>query len=218
MRILLVEDDAALGDAVSDQLLFSGHQVEWARSCAAAQDALMQDWHDAVLLDLRLPDGHGLDVLRAMRRRGDQRATIILTARDQISDRIAGLDAGADDYLVKPFDMQELLARLNAVARRCLGLGPTLLLGGAVSLDPQARRAKADGREVVLTAREWALMELLLVRPGTMVPRARIELALTTAGSDFESNAVEVYVSRIRKKLGAGVIATQRGLGYRCEP
>jgi two-component system OmpR family response regulator len=168
-----------------------------------------------VLLDLGLPDGSGLDLLRALRRQGDRRPVIVLTARDQIRDRIDGLNAGADDYLVKPFDLDELNARIAAVARRASdSLKPQLAIG-AIEIDREGRRIRKDGRSIDLTGREWAILDELLRRPGAAVNRARLEESLYAFGAEIESNAVEVYVSRLRKKLGADVIQTQRGIGYR---
>jgi two-component system OmpR family response regulator len=170
-----------------------------------------------VLLDLHLPDGFGLNLLKDLRRRGDDRPVIILTARDQISDRIAGLNAGADDYLTKPFDLDELSARVAAVARRYGGSPNPLLRAGTVEFDLAARRAWRDGKDVTLTRREWAIVGLLAQRPGANVSKARIEEALYAFGSEIESNTVEVHISRLRKKLGRDAIHTERGVGYRLE-
>jgi two-component system OmpR family response regulator len=202
---------------VQEHLTMAGYQVAWARSVADATERLAGGNPDLLLLDLRLPDGSGLDLLRAMRGRGDRRPVIILTARDQITDRIAGLNAGADDYLVKPFDLAELVARTQAVARRSFGEQTLVCDDGAVSLDFPGRLALRDGQPVALTAREWALLELLARRPGSVVPREHIE---ETVGPTAESggNALEVYISRIRRKLGHEVIETLRGIGYRLRP
>jgi DNA-binding response OmpR family regulator len=217
MRILLVEDDPGLGRAVGQHLRQAGHAVEVAATCADADLALRQgcDEHELVLLDLGLPDGRGIDLLRQMRARQDWRPVVITTARDQISDRIAGLQAGADDYLVKPFDLGELQARISAVYRRAAGPADGSYHHGEVTLRLADRRAEVAGREVALTAREWAILDHLLRRPGSVVSRAQIEDALGSFGADIESNAVEVYVSRLRKKLGAEAIQTLRGIGYR---
>jgi len=215
MRILLIEDDPNLGRAVQEHLSLAGHAVDLAPTVAEGEDALAVTDYALVLLDLRLPDGDGLDLLRRLRARSDWRPVIVLTARDQITDRIAGLGAGADDYLVKPFDLGELQARVRAVARRAGGMTEAELRFGAVTLCPEDHRALRDGAEVVLTAREWAILERLLRRPGAVVSRAQLEDALYALGAETESNAVEVYVSRIRKKLGAPLIATLRGVGYR---
>ena len=171
--------------------------------------------YDALLLDLHLPDGRGLDFLRALRARRDAIPVVILTARDQISDRIEGLSAGADDYLVKPFDLDELIARLNAVARRYFGTTATAQQFGPVEIELEARQARLDGVEVELTAREWAVLEVLVRRPNATVSREQIEDALYAFEQEIESNAIEVYISRIRRKLGRDFVRTARGLGYR---
>jgi two-component system, OmpR family, response regulator len=215
MRILLVEDEAALGRAVREHLVLAGHAVDLVGSCADAMAALRLHDHALVLLDLGLPDGSGLDVLRELRDRRDWRPTIILTARDQISDRIEGLKAGADDYVVKPFDLGELLARVQTVARRTGTRPGGAFQAGDVRLHLEDRHAKVGSREVTLTAREWAILERLLHRAGAVVSRERLEEAIYAFGEEVESNAVEVHVSRIRKKLGAGLIDTLRGVGYR---
>jgi two-component system OmpR family response regulator len=168
-----------------------------------------------VLLDLHLPDGRGLDLLKTMRRGGDRRPVIILTARDQVSDRIEGLNAGADDYLVKPFDLTELSARVLAVSRRYAGNPNPLIAFGDVEIDKAARRAWRGGRSVDLTRREWAIMDLLTQRATAVVSKEQIEEALYAFGSEIESNSVEVHVSRLRKKLGREAIETLRGVGYR---
>ncbi|KJV11011.1 transcriptional regulator [Elstera litoralis] len=215
MRILLVEDDGLIGGAVRDQMLADGHAVDWAQRIAEADDFLAVAAYDCLLLDLALPDGRGLDFLTALRRRGARVPVIILTARDQISDRIAGLNGGADDYLVKPFDLTELSARVAAVARRYAGTPNPVTTLGSVSLDPAARTASLEGQPISLTAREWALLDALLRRRDTIVSKTQLEETLYAFGDEVESNAVEAHVSRLRKKLGHGVIETLRGLGYR---
>ncbi|MEZ5667886.1 MAG: response regulator transcription factor [Alphaproteobacteria bacterium] len=215
MRLLLIEDEPHLGAAVREHLAAAGHAVDWMPRLDEAEAALRAVAYDVVLLDLHLPDGRGADLLRAMRARGDRRPVIILTARDRISDRIEGLNAGADDYLVKPFDLDELVARLLAVARRYGGDPSPVVRRGRVAIDRAARRASLDGTDVVLTGREWAIVDLLLQRPEATLAKDRIEDALYAFGAEIESNAVEVYVSRLRKKLGRGFIETVRGVGYR---
>jgi len=168
-----------------------------------------------MLLDLHLPDGKGLEFLKAFRSDGYRTPVIILTARDQLSDRIDGLNAGADDYLVKPFDLGELSARLAAVARRYAGNPNPLIRLGPVEIDIALRRVTAGNEEIMLTAREWTVLEQFLGRPGITVGKGQIEDALYAFGAEVESNTVEVYVSRLRRKLGRRVIATVRGLGYR---
>jgi two-component system OmpR family response regulator len=170
-----------------------------------------------LLLDLHLPDGRGLDFLKALRRRGDPRAVVILTARDQVTDRIEGLRAGADDYLVKPFDLDELNARLQAVARRYHGKPVLTLTFGPVELEPESRLARVNGVPVELTSREWAVLDALLRRSNSTVSKEMIEEALYAFGQEIESNAIEVYISRIRRKLGRDFIRTARGLGYRLQ-
>lgn len=214
MRLLVVEDMAHLADAVQRFLAGAGHAVDLAPDCATAEAALAVAQYDAVLLDLGLPDGSGLDLLRALRRRGDRTPVIIATALDQISDRIAGLDAGADDYVVKPFDLGELAARLRANARRATGApSPDVMLAG-LRIDRAAARVFRDDAEIRLTAREWAVLDALLAARGRVLSRAVLEERLYAFDAEIAGNAVEVYVSRLRAKLGAEVIATRRGLGY----
>lgn len=215
MRILLVEDDKAIGGAVRDHAAAEGHAVDWAKSLAAAHDYAAVATYGLVLLDLQLPDGNGVAYLRSMRGRSDVTPVIVLTARDQISDRIEGLNAGADDYLVKPFDLGELSARIHAVARRYANHGGPSLAFGPLTIRLAERLVELDGKMVELTAREWSILDSLLRRPGLLVSKAQLEEALYEFGAEIESNAVEVYISRLRKKLGAGHIATVRGVGYR---
>ena len=215
MRILLIEDDAVLGGAVRDHLAAAGHAVDWAPLLETAQDARAGTDYDLILLDLNLPDGAGLGFLKSIRRGGDSTPVIILTAMDQLTTRIDGLNAGADDYLVKPFALDELTARLGAVARRYGGNPNPLLTIGPLSIDRGQRRALVLGEAVDLTAREWAVLERLSQYPGVLVSKSQLEDALFSFGAEVESNAVEVYVSRLRKKIGADLIQTVRGLGYR---
>ena len=215
MRVLLVEDDPILGSAVRDQVAADGHGVDWAKRLAEAGEFVRLAHYDLILLDLMLPDGRGLEFLRARRQSGDMTAVIILTARDQVSDRIAGLNAGADDYLVKPFDLAELSARLGAVARRYGGNPNPLMQIGGLTLDLAARSIVRDGRSIALTAREWALFDAFLQRPTMLFSKALLEERLYAFGAEIESNTIEVYVGRLRKKLGAEVIETVRGMGYR---
>ncbi|MBD8066577.1 response regulator transcription factor [Devosia sp. PTR5] len=214
MRILLIEDDHVLGEAIRDHLRASGHATDWVRRLDDAEAALFGVRYELMLLDLNLPDGRGLDLLRRLRGRGEALPVIITTAQDQIAVRIEGLNAGADDYLVKPFDLSEMTARINAVARRSVGQSAPLLRLGPVEIDLAHRIVKAGGETVTLSAREWAVMERLVARPGAIVTKAEIEESLYAFGAEIESNAVEVYVSRLRKKLGRDLILTVRGLGY----
>jgi len=214
MRFLLVEDDRMIGDTLRAALRMEGHAVDWVRDAAAAQGTLDSERFDLVLLDLGLPQGNGLDVLRELRGRGDATPVIVLTARDGPGDRVAGLDAGADDYLVKPFDLDELGARIRAVLRRQAGRAMPLLAHGAVTLDPATRQVTSGGQPVLLSAREYAVLELLMQRPGAVLSRAQIEDRLYGWGEEIESNAVSVYVHQLRKKLGADFIRSMRGVGY----
>ena len=214
MRFLLVEDDPMIGDTLRAALRMDGHAVDWVRDAAAAQSTLASERFDLVLLDLGLPQGSGLDVLRAARARGDATPVIVLTARDGLGDRVAGLDAGADDYLVKPFDLDELGARIRALQRRQAGRAMPLLAHGGVTLDPATRQVHRHGQPVLLSAREYAVLELLLQRPGAVLSRAQIEDRLYGWGEEIESNAVSVYVHQLRKKLGPEFIRSMRGVGY----
>lgn len=215
MRILLIEDDTVLGAAVRDQIAGDGHSVDWVQRLDAAGDAIGGAPFDLLLLDLMLPDGRGIPFLRRLRARGDVTPVIILTALDQVSDRIEGLNAGADDYLVKPFDLAELSARIGSVARRYSGNPNPIITHGPLEIDLAARSIHRDGRPVQLTAREWALLEAFLARPGQLLSKAQLEDKLYAFDTEVESNTIEVHVSRLRKKLGAGIIETERGLGYR---
>ena len=214
MRLLLIEDTPELADALLRFLRGEGHAVDHAGDAATAVASLGVADYACIILDLGLPDGSGLDLLRAQRRAGNRTPVIVATARDQISDRIAGLDAGADDYVVKPFDLRELSARIRAHARRAQGLPETRLQVGAVEVDRAAARLWQDGAEVRLTAREWAVFDALLGARGRVLSRAALEERLYSFDNSIEGNAVEVYVSRLRQKLGPGAIQTRRGLGY----
>ena len=214
MRFLLVEDDRMIGDSLRAALRMEGHAVDWVRDAEAADATLASERFDLLLLDLGLPRGNGLDVLRAMRSRGDATPVIVLTARDGPGDRVAGLDAGADDYLVKPFELDELGARIRAVLRRQAGRAMPLLSHGGVSLDPATRQVFRDGQPVLLSAREYAVLELLMQRPGAVLSRAQIEDRLYGWGEEIESNAVSVYVHQLRRKLGSDFIRNMRGVGY----
>ena len=215
MRVLLIEDDTALGAAIRDQIAADGHSVDWVQRLDRAGDALVAAAFDLVLLDLMLPDGLGIPFLRALRARGDVTPVIILTALDQVSDRIAGLTAGADDYMVKPFDLAELSARIGSVARRYTGNPNPIITLGPLEIDIAARNVRANGKPVILTAREWVLFEAFLQRPGQLLSKAQLEERLYSFDTEIDSNAIEVHVSRLRKKLGASAIETERGLGYR---
>jgi two-component system OmpR family response regulator len=215
MRILLIEDDYVLGEAVRDHVATGGHGVDWMRRLADARAALATTGYDLILLDLNLPDGQGLVLLRGLRETGASTPVIILTAQDQIASRIEGLNSGADDYLVKPFDLSELTARLAAVARRYGGNPNPGRHFGDIEVDTALRTITVKGKPVSLSAREWAVFERLIRHARVIVSKEQIEDSLYAFGAEIESNAVEVYVSRLRKKLGRNAIETIRGLGYR---
>lgn len=218
MRILLIEDDPTLGAAIRDQIAGDGQSVDWVTRLDAARSALQAAGFDLILLDLMLPDGSGIPYLKSLRAGGDRTPVIILTALDQVSERIAGLNAGADDYLVKPFDLDELSARIGSVARRYTSNPNPLITHGELDIDLAAHRIVRAGRRVTLTAREWALFEALHARPDQLLSKAQLEGKLYAFDAEFESNTIEVYVSRLRKKLGRNAILTERGLGYRLGP
>ncbi|NLS20349.1 response regulator transcription factor [Rhizobium sp. P40RR-XXII] len=215
MRVLLIEDDRALGTAIRDQIAADGHSVDWMNRLDSARDARASTSYDLILLDLMLPDGLGIPFLKALRARGDVTPVIILTALDQVSDRISGLNAGADDYMVKPFDLDELSARIGSVARRYTGNPNPIVVLGPLEVDLARRSVRLNGKPVVLTAREWVLFEAFVQRPGQLLSKTQLEERLYSFDQEVESNAIEVHVSRLRKKLGARVIETERGLGYR---
>jgi two-component system OmpR family response regulator len=215
MRVLLIEDEPDLGDAVRCHLQRIGHAVDWVRGIADAEAALAAAPYAVVLLDLGLPDGQGTQLLQRMRTEGDRRPVIIITARDKVGDRIRGLDHGADDYLVKPFDLDELGARMNAVNRRYNGDPSPLRLAARIEVDFANRRAIVEGRPVELTRREWALLSCLAERPAAVRTKRELEDAMYAFEGEVESNTVEAYVSRLRRKLGRDAIVTLRGFGYR---
>lgn len=214
MRLLLIEDDAMIGETVHDLLRDHQYAVDWIRDGEAADLALMAHDYDLVLLDLGLPRKDGLAVLRAARSRGQSVPVLIATARDAIAERIAGLDAGADDYVVKPYDFDELLARIRALLRRGSGRADPVYRYQSISINTVSREVLLDGQPVILSAREWAVLEALLARPGTILSRAQLEEKLFSWQDEVNSNAVEVYIHGLRKKLGASLIQTVRGVGY----
>jgi two-component system, OmpR family, response regulator len=215
MRLLLLEDDATLGEGLRDWLRAEGYRVDWVTSLAQAR-ALHGEPYDAWLVDWQLPDGSGVEWLRARRSTGDATPALVLTARDRLTDRIGGLDAGADDYLVKPFAPEELAARLRAVSRRS-GAGTALSRTtlGDVIVDLGARAVVRGGERVELTAREWTVLEALVLRSGRIVAKPDLEKLMLGFDSEVASNALEVHVSALRRKLGRELIETVRGLGYR---
>jgi DNA-binding response OmpR family regulator len=214
LRILLIEDDAMIGESLRTALRRHAMAVDWVRDGHAAEAALASERFDAVLLDLGLPGRDGIAVLRTLRGRGDATPVVVLTARDTLADKVGGLDAGADDYLVKPFELDELLARLRAVGRRAAGRAAPRLEVGDIVLDPGTRQVSRGGVPVVLSAREFALLEALMQRPGAILSRAQLEDRLYGWGEELESNAISVYVHQLRRKLGDDVIRTVRGVGY----
>ncbi|CAG9177087.1 Transcriptional regulatory protein QseB [Cupriavidus laharis] len=221
MRVLLVEDDAMIGDSVKLALRQEGFAVDWVQDGEAGLAAATQvggpgegACYDLVLLDLGLPRRSGLDVLRTLRARGVSTPVLILTARDAVADRVAGLNAGADDYLVKPFDLQELAARMHALARRAEGRAEPVLSYGAISLNPATREVTQNGEPVHLSAREFSLLSALMARPGKVWSVAQLQERLYSWDDEVGSNTVEVYIHALRKKFGAALIRNIRGVGY----
>lgn len=214
MRILLVEDDRMIAEGVRKALRGEGFAVDWVEDGEAALSAATSQPYDLVLLDLGLPKRDGLDVLRALRARGHALPVLIVTARDAIADRVKGLDAGADDYLVKPFDLDELGARMRALIRRHAGRGESLVRHGDLTLDPVGHQVTLAGAPVSLSAREFALLEALMARPGAVLSKSQLEEKIYGWGEEIGSNTVEVYIHSLRKKLGADLIRNVRGLGY----
>jgi DNA-binding response OmpR family regulator len=218
MRVLLVEDDALLGDAIQAGLKQSGYAVDWMQDGISAEQALATESYAAVVLDLGLPRLSGLEVLRRLRNRNAQKNThtpvLILTAMDTVDDRIKGLDAGADDYLVKPFDMGELAARMRALIRRASGQPEPLLQVAGVQLDPAAHRVLYQDKTVELSAREFSVLHALMLNAGKVLSRTQLEEQLYAWGEEIESNAVEVHIHHLRRKLFPALIETIRGIGY----
>ncbi len=214
MRVLVVEDDRMIAKGLHTALRQDGYAVDGVSDGRSASEALRSSKFDLVLLDLGLPERDGLEVLRDLRRRGDATPVIIVTARDDIENRIEGLDAGADDYIVKPFDLDEVAARMRSVLRRAAGRGDPCIRHGGISLNPVTHSVERDGEPVVLSAHEFAVLEALLQRPGAVLSRAQIEDRLYGWGDSVESNAIEVYVHGLRRKLGSDAIRTLRGVGY----
>ena len=219
----MVEDDRMIGESLRNALRLEGYAVDWVRDAAAADATLASERFDLVLLDLGLPAGGGqaapsdeggLGVLKRLRARRDATPVVVLTARDTLGERVAGLDAGADDYLVKPFEFDELQARMRAVLRRHGGRAQPLLAHGSVTLDPATRQVTRDGVPVVLSSREFSVLEALMLRPGALLSRAQLEDRLYGWGEEIESNAVSVYIHQLRRKLGADFIQNMRGVGY----
>jgi two-component system response regulator QseB len=214
MRVLVVEDDRMIAKGLHTALKQDGYAVDGVSDGRSAAEALRSSRFDVVLLDLGLPERDGLEVLRELRSRGDATPVIIVTARDDVQNRIQGLDAGADDYIVKPFDLDEVAARMRSVLRRAAGRGDPCIRHRGITLDPVSHAVERDGEPVVLSAHEFAVLEALLQRPGTVLSRAQLEDRLYGWSEGIESNAIEVYVHGLRRKLGNDAIRTLRGVGY----
>lgn len=214
MRLLLAEDDRMIGESLARGLKQDGFAVDWVQDGKAAELALAEKVHDLLVLDLGLPRMEGLDVLRGMRRRGDARPVLIVTARDAVDDRVAGLDAGADDYVVKPFVLTELSARIRALLRRSAGRAEPVVQFGDIELLPVTREVRLRGEPVALSPREFALLQALLDRPGALLSRVQLEEKLYGWNEEIDSNAVEVHIHALRKKLGAEAIRNVRGVGW----
>ncbi len=214
MKLLLVEDDALLGDGVRAGLKQAGFAVDWVQDGLAAKVALDSEEYDLLVLDLGLPKLSGMDLLKSVRAKRASLPVLILTARDTVADRVAGLNAGADDYLVKPFDLDELIARLNALLRRSAGQVELTLQRGAIELTPASHQVRLAGTDVSMSAREFSLLHTLLLHTGRVHSREQLEQTLYGWGEEVESNAIEVHVHHLRKKLGSDLIRTLRGVGY----
>ncbi len=219
MRLLLIEDDTMIGRALRQGLSEAGFSVDWVMDGHAASRALANDVYDLAVLDLGLPGQDGMAVLHQLRARGDAVPVLIVTARDAVADRIAGLNAGADDYVLKPFDLDELIARVRALLRRHAGGASPLLQCGSLTLDPVHKQVSLKGENVNLSAREFSLLETLMQRPGAVLSRAQLEDSIYGWTEEIGSNAVEVHLHKLRRKLGADTIRNVRGVGYKvCEP
>ena len=215
MRLLLVEDDPMIGAGVQSGLRQEGHTVDWVRDGKAAELALASGVHEMLLLDLGLPHKSGLELLSGLRRQGLDLPVLVITARDSVADRVKGLDAGADDYLVKPFDLDELSARIRALMRRRAGRASPRIEHGPLTLDPATHQVTLNGDPLALSAREFALLHALLEQPGVPLSRAQLEERLYGWNEEVESNTVEVYIHALRRKIGAEWIRNVRGVGYR---
>jgi two-component system response regulator QseB len=215
MRVLVVEDDPMIGRAVADGLQSDGYAVDWVRDGAAAELALKHSPYDLAVLDLGLPRKDGFDVLKSLRRARIEVPVLIITARDAVADRVAGLDHGADDYLVKPFDLDEFLARARAVVRRRAGRASPQIAFGALTVDPVKREVRFRGTRVELSGREFAVLEALMREPGAVVSRARLEDSVYGWGEEVGSNSIEVHLHHLRRKLDPALIRNVRGVGYR---
>lgn len=215
MRLLLVEDDAMIGESLEEELREQGYAVDWVRDGAAAEHALQTHDYDLVLLDLGLPRKQGLDVLTTYRHQGGDTPVLIITARDAIDDRVKGLDAGSDDYLVKPFDLEELNARVRALLRRRVGRANPEIRYHELVLNPATHEVSYRGQPLNLSAREFAVLHVLMDPPGEVVPRKRLEEKLYSWGEEVESNTLDVFIHHLRRKLDADLIRTVRGVGFK---
>lgn len=218
MRLLLVEDDPLIGDGIRAGLGQEDYSVDWFNDARSAEMALQSEQYDLMVLDIGLPDRSGLDILKELRSRGDDLPVLILTAHDAVRDRVDGLDCGADDYMVKPFDLDELSARLRALLRRSSGRASSEIRHGDIVLDPAAHSVTLAGESIDISPREYAVLHLLLENVGKVMSRSRLEEGLYSWGGEVESNAIEVYVHHLRKKLGSDLIRTIRGVGYIIDP
>jgi DNA-binding response OmpR family regulator len=214
MRLLLVEDDKLLGEGIYAGLSQEGYAVDWVRDGETAESACLNEDYDCMVLDIGLPRRTGLEVLDHIRSRGNDTPVLMLTARDTVPDRIAGLDHGADDYMIKPFDLDELHARVRAVVRRRSGRSSPVLVHGDIELDPSAHSVKKAGERVELSPKGFAILQTLLENKGRVMSRTRLEESLYSWKDEIESNAVEVHIHHLRKKLGSELIRTIRGVGY----
>lgn len=217
MRVLLAEDDDLLGDGLKTGLKQEGYTVDWVKDGQSAENALLDNEFDLVVLDLGLPKKAGLEVLKQLRSSGKHIPVLILTARDSVQDRVTGLDSGADDYLVKPFDLEELCARLRVLQRRTSGRSAPVIAHGNISLDPAAHKVLLNGEPINLSMREFVLLQHLMENIGRVIPRARLEEKLYGWDAEVESNSLEVFIHHLRKKLGSDFIRTVRGVGYMIE-
>jgi DNA-binding response OmpR family regulator len=217
MKVLLIEDDIMIGEDIQIALHDEGIAVDWARDGKTCESAFKSHAYDALLLDLGLPYKDGIKVLQSLRARGDKIPVLIITARDTLADRVNGLNSGADDYLVKPFEFEELIARLRALVRRVRDLAEPNYRKGEVSVDLHTHQVIANGKQLPLSGREWAILDALISRPGTILSRSQLEKRLYGWSGVVESNAVEVYIHSLRKKLGPDFIVNVRGLGYKVE-
>jgi DNA-binding response OmpR family regulator len=217
MKVLLVEDDVMIGENIQIALDDDGIAVDWVTDGIDAEAALAMHTYDALLLDLGLPQKDGIDILRGLRARGMGIPVLVVTARDSLPERVLGLKNGADDYLVKPFDLEELIARLHALVRRARGGIEPVYRNGEVVVNSATRQALVSQRQVILSAREWAILDALIARPGAILSRSQLEERLYGWSGDVESNAIEVYIHGLRKKLGQQLIVNVRGIGYMVE-